>query len=499
MKRFFSLLSLFIVFSTASFSQTDSTYTLVVYNVENLFDADGVAVFDDYKPEVYTSRHVLTKVKNMVSLMQQYNYGRGPDVLVLSEVESDQTQPVSGNHDSVQSFLRAYSEVNLSHMLTDGFNDVIADLPAELLIIKGFYDVGITDYDVQVAYAPLEDGRPTHTQKNVILSRLPVQYERTKIHPLLDARPILEVWLDINGHDLVVFANHWKSRASDAEIERTRIQNAQVLRQRLDVLLSENPAIDFVLGGDFNSDYNQSHRYPYMPVTGLNDILKSVGDESLVANGQVDAVYNLWYEHPIDKRGSDVFRGFWGTLMQLMISPGMYDKTGMIYLDNSFDVLRIPGINVYETNGAPIRWSAALDGYGLSDHLPISMQFTLGGATQVGDKLDLENASSNDDQLWSPIAVKSEVPAEGEYVSITDISGPIRSMTYFDKMFLVTGTISERAKIMVNNEIYDLYSPVFDVRRVFTEVGTEIRLFGRLGQFRGSWQFVIESESHILD
>lgn len=495
----YSLLLLIFVSSNISFSQSDSTYTLVVYNVENLFDADGQAEFDDYKPDVYTPRHVLTKVSNMVDLMLEYNNGRGPDVLVLSEVESDQTQPQTGNVFDVPAFLVEYASVTLSQMLTDGFNEQIADLPSELLILKGFYDAGISDYEVQVAYAPFNDGRPTHTQKNVIISRLPIQKDRTKSHPLLDARPILEVWLDVDGDDLVVFANHWKSRASDAEIEQTRVQNAAVLRHRLDQLMAQNPMVDFILGGDFNSDYNQSHRYSYMPVTGVNDILKSVGDELMVAYGSTKSVYNLWYEHPINKRGSDVFRGYWGTLMQIMISPGMYDQSGVSYVDNSFDVLRIPGTNVYETSGAPIRWSAVENGYGLSDHLPISMKFTVSGKKEVGEKIYLDNPTKNDDKHWSAIPVISTIPQSGQYFESGEISESIKSMTYFDKMFLVTGEISSRGKVLVNNEIYDIYSPVFDARQVFSQTEKEVKFFGRLGQFRGNWQFVIDSEEYILN
>src|SRR5690606_20780223 len=107
-------------------------------------------------------------------------------------------------------------------------------------------------------------------------------------HSLEQARPILEAWIEVEDHSLVVFANHWKSGASNAEIEQIRVQNATVLKSRLDELRAENPRVDFILGGDFNSDYNQSHRYQYMQTTGLNDILMSTGDEQGVAHGNSD-------------------------------------------------------------------------------------------------------------------------------------------------------------------------------------------------------------------
>lgn len=479
--------------------KTDKSYTIVVYNIENLFDADGIAVFNDYKPEVYTPRHVYTKISNAVSLLAYYNDGNGPDVLILSEVESDHSQLNGPNQYSTRTFLDEYESTTLHRMLGEDFNAVIADIPAEFLLLKGFMDAGIMDYDVISAYDPLQNNLPTHVQKNVILSRLPIDHQKSRSHTLEQARPILEAWIDVDGHPLVVFANHWKSGASNAEIEIIRVQNAGVLKARLDELRSSNPNIDFILGGDFNSDYNQNHRYPYMKVTGVNDILKSTGDEALVANGGTDAVYNLWYEYPIDQRGSDTFRGYWGTLMQFMVSPGLYDLEGIQYIDNSFDVLRIPDVNIYSTSGAPIRWSAFSDGYGYSDHLPISMKITVSNQKDAGNVLALQNYSTTDDDSWEPIQVQVQLPKAGEYVDLSSVSGSLKTQDYFGKLIKVEGILAETNKITVRDELFDLYSPVVDVREVFEgKVGETIQFYGRVGLFRGNWQFVIESEEYFL-
>ena len=63
------------------------------------------------------------------------------------------------------------------------------------------------------------------------------------------------------------------------------------------------------------------------------------GDEASVVNAarQMRPLwYNLWYEWPINERGSDTYRGYWGTLMQLIISNGMYDSKGLSYVNQSF-------------------------------------------------------------------------------------------------------------------------------------------------------------------
>lgn len=505
MKKYLMLL---ILFQIAGFSVLLSQpYKLVVYNVENLFDADGYAVFSDYQPfdeegnPMYSPEHVLTKVQNATRLMARYNDGEGPDVLVLSEMESDFTPLPRGAVWDTATFLEKYDHLTIEDMLGAQIDEEIRDLPSELLLLKAFKDFGLTGYDVAVAYARDENRRPTHVQKNVIFSRLPIQHEGTRSHPILDARPILEVWLDVDGHDLAVFANHWKSRASDAEVEKIRVQNAEVLKARLDELRADNPSVDFILGGDFNSDYNQSHRYDYMEVTAVNDVLKSTGDERRVKQGDTDKIYNLWYEHDISKRGSDTFRGYWGTLMQIMISPGMYDYNGIQYVDNSFDVGRFEGKNIYNNSGAPRRWHDFKTGGGYSDHLPISMKFTVTEKNNPEKKITLENPGFVDDEYWSPIPVTYHKPDKADVIMPDEYGDEsIRTIEFYDELLWIETTITGNYTVIVNGEEYGLWSPTFQIRSELSSyAGSDepVGFIGRLGTFRGNWQFVIEDFSYV--
>ncbi len=489
------LLTLFLVGSVSA-----QPWTLVTYNAENIFDADGIAAYDDYKTPGYTPRHVLTKVRHVAQVMAKYNDGMGPDVVVFNEIEADQSQSAANSLTAAQ-FLQQWNGKPLAWMFGEGYSPAVADIPSELLILKAMEEAGMTGYEVVTGYAPLDSatGKPTHAIKNVIFSRFAVKHERTKSHVVDDARPILEVWLDVAGHDLAVFANHWKSGAGNPREELTRVQNATVLKARLDELRAENPAVDVILAGDFNSDYNQSQRYAStMPQTGVNTILKSTGNEAKIAAGTViptDHVYNLWYELPVDQRGSDHFRGYWGTLMQMMVTPGMFNQGGVSYVDNSFSIGRFPGFNSYSTSGTPIRWSSFGDGYGYADHFPISLQFTVTGKTNA---IELRNPSKENETTWSPIPVTHAVPKEGEYIDAKSVSGSIRTAGYFDKMLLVTGNLVEANQILVNGERYELYSPSFRIQDAMSsKVGTDVTLFGRLGQFRGRWQLVVESEGYL--
>ena len=68
--------------------------------------------------------------------------------------------------------------------------------------------------------------------------------------------------LKLYFHDIVQpMEGHVPPGAGDAETEKTRVANARTLRTRLNEILKADPNADVLLGGDFNSQYNQSRRY----------------------------------------------------------------------------------------------------------------------------------------------------------------------------------------------------------------------------------------------
>ena len=245
-------------------------FTVVVYNVENLFDLDGVAAYPEYQPASYTPARALTKLQNIAKVVAKFDEGRGPAILMLAEVEVDQTPgPTPPDYDAI---LARYRGVRLETMLGAQFNREIGDLPAEALLLKAFADAGLTGYRVVIGENVTAAASERKQEiKCVVFTRFPVT--RTHSHPTLNARAILEVQVDVDGAPLTLLANHWKSGAGDPETESARVANARTLRTRLDEILREDPNADVIIGGDFNSQYNQKQRYPQMKTTGINDVL----------------------------------------------------------------------------------------------------------------------------------------------------------------------------------------------------------------------------------
>ena len=344
------------------------TFTVVTYNVENLFDADGVSLFDDYKVNSgYTPRKLLTKLQSIASVLKSVDDGDTPEIVLFQELEADFT-PESTVED-YDAFLGMYSDTTVAEMLDTEWSDAYAGYPASAWLLKALADEGLMGYHVVTSeYRGTESGS-AHT--NAIFSTFPIIKHET--HPILMARDIIEAELEVEGQPLYVYVNHWKSGASNPNSEPIRVENAKVLRSLIDARLEADSSADIIIAGDLNSHYNHSALFPNIK-TGVNDILGSTGNESFYETD----LYNLWFELEPEARYSEVWRGRIGTLMHMLITQGLYDDSGICYIDGSFDKLVIPGINA-DLIGRPIRWhSAGKTGGGVSDHFPVYARFSVG-------------------------------------------------------------------------------------------------------------------------
>lgn len=104
-------------------------FTVVDCSVENLFDLDGQAGSEEHQPAKYTPAHALTKLQNIAKVVGPLENGRGLDVLVLCELEVDQTPKLGmPNYDALPA---RYTNVKLEDMLGGKFDREVADLPSD--------------------------------------------------------------------------------------------------------------------------------------------------------------------------------------------------------------------------------------------------------------------------------------------------------------------------------------------------------------------------------
>jgi endonuclease/exonuclease/phosphatase family metal-dependent hydrolase len=476
-------------------TQSDE-FTVVVYNLENLFDVDGVAIYDDYTqdepedPFTYSRLKLLTKIQNATAVLQAINGGAGPEVILFQELEADFT-PESAVED-LNVFLSHHLEATVQEMLTDQWRAEYAGLPSQAWLLKAMSDAGQSGYTVAVAPSKGRDAGLAHS--NAVFSKFPIV--SVELHALERARDIMEVELDVAGAPLYLYVNHWKSGASSPVREPIRVQNAKVLRALIDARLEENPYADIIIGGDLNSHYNHSLLNPDID-TGINQVLGSQGDElGIRALGGPD-LYNLWFELPPEQRYSEVWRGRRGTLMHLMLTRGLYDVSGIRYIDGSFKQLILPGLNA-DALGRPLRWSFAGEtGGGASDHFPVYARFSR-GTGRAGVFFELDHPSKGNDGLnfEMPLAYQPEMELQlldGAFLGGVDDAdlGP-----YIGRLYRVEGRVLNLRPltIEVGGVAWPAYAPDKKVAAQLSDLkgGVDYALLVTLTLWQKKREFIIE-------
>ena len=67
------------------------SFQVVAYNVENLFDLDGISLYDDYKPGMYGPSELGNKLQAIVNTLKKIGGKNGPEVILFQEIEVDRT------------------------------------------------------------------------------------------------------------------------------------------------------------------------------------------------------------------------------------------------------------------------------------------------------------------------------------------------------------------------------------------------------------------------
>jgi len=475
-------------------------FWVMAYNVENLMDVDRVAPYDDYAeipddPNSYGPAKLLRKLKTICRVLKSVQGGAGPEVVILNELEVDHT-PESSVAD-MKEFLKKYELTNYEKMLTTELTDELRGLPVEAWLLKALEDEGLKGYTILVGDVDSGAGEHGEAIKVGILTRFPVLEKKT--HPTKQARGILEAKLDLQGHPVLVFGNHWKSGAGNPAMENIRLGNAKVLRDRLDEIFQQDPRADVILGGDFNTQYNQGQRYPFMPKTGLQDVLGSQGDPAIFGKNDGPDLYNLWFEVAPEKRISDEFGGEWGTLMQLLVSRGMGDGQGVDVVPGTLTQLRVPDLNAHGPLELPWRWTNYGPGWGASDHFPVMAQFQVASGSPP----------SFAPRTWSPVAPKEVLKVGFDRIdrsklrnaSVLKDASPEDFAKAMGEIFVVEATFSKirPLEVEVDGKSYSLHSFDKNLRDVLRmePKGKRMKILGELGLYKGKLQFVVQDPSWI--
>jgi hypothetical protein len=358
-------------FSGTLFEEGAATeFTVVSYNVENLFDQT-----DEDRNSGYGDYRIAPNAQGMSS-----NYGEQTEfngvMMTFTQVK------IEGIRRALQAIDPAGPEVvGLIEVESRTALDLVLNRMSDLGYIAGEF----TDWD------------PNRTPNAVglgLISKFPIKAKQSiavgeLVANVEPARPILKVTLDVHGHDLIVYVNHWKSKGGP---ESMRVISAKAVEDDIKAVLTVNPRADYIIAGDLNSNYNETitiedEHNDTNTQTGINHVLNAQGDEIKVAKGAVPGIkYNLHYElDRAARRSAWHFGHGWSSLDNMIISTGLYDSIGITYVDNSFE---IPASHMkqydflFKADGTTNRWKQSREGNvtkhevgGISDHLPLYARF----------------------------------------------------------------------------------------------------------------------------
>jgi endonuclease/exonuclease/phosphatase family metal-dependent hydrolase len=325
------LLPIALVLLAANLTQTiDSAradeFFIGSWNLENLFDTKddpSVKGDEEYTPDSakhWTKERLDIKLTNLAKIISKMNDGKGPDVLGVCEIE---------NRDVVEMLVEKLKPLGRKYEI------VHKDSPSE----RGIDCAIIYDSSVFTLVEP--------------------QFHHVDAD---NTRDIVEAKLKRNGNDLYVFMDHWPSRFHE---ESYRNKAADVLRKRVDSLLSADPKADIIMVGDFNDEPDDA---------AIHDHLRAVKSEDhMPADSLLDTTA------PIKDagKGTIVYKNKWELLDHVIISPGLLDSAGFHWKKGSTRRVDFPELifhprgkdEIERPNQSYTRNDFHKTGY--SDHLPV--------------------------------------------------------------------------------------------------------------------------------
>ncbi|HKK47698.1 MAG TPA: endonuclease/exonuclease/phosphatase family protein, partial [Alkalispirochaeta sp.] len=279
---------------------------------------------------------------------------------------------------------------------------VVSEIENKALLERLFHDYAV---DLPLEYRAWVGGAESATGV-AIASRYPIVAVRSLLarsgdEPAL--RPILEARLRLPESELIVFANHWKSkRGGAAATEPLRRAAARLLSSRLREIAEREADLPVIVAGDLNEQPRENEYIDAAYPTALMDVTAMRQWEAAAVSsgphGQVPSWFSrgyrmnrhylpitreietlaqvpTYYGIPVfaslwsagDDPGSYWYFGRWERIDHVLVNAA--GITGPALTFREFQTVQ-PTDGV-DAEGAPLSWQEG----GISDHLPIMAVF----------------------------------------------------------------------------------------------------------------------------
>ena len=312
--------------------QSENTYLIAFYNVENLFDTinDPLKEDEEFTPNGYkqwTKSRYNKKITNLARVLSNMS-NELPALIGLCEVENEQ---------------------------------VVRDLSMSEELYKGNYEVvheespDTRGIDVALMYRKDLFKYISHISIPVIITNAP----DAKLRDILYVKGTF-----VKDDTFHIFVNHWKSRRGGKEkTEFKRIATAKILRSFSDKIFSENKDAKIIILGDFNDEPKNM---------SMNKVLFATNNKN---NPKYNEFYNLFYNKSLKGKGT-ISRDYrWFMFDNIILSQSLTDNSDY-YAENAEGFIYMPDEILYYNAKAnfkiPNKTYGGKNYYGgYSDHLPV--------------------------------------------------------------------------------------------------------------------------------
>ncbi|WP_319500893.1 endonuclease/exonuclease/phosphatase family protein [uncultured Draconibacterium sp.] len=336
MKHFLFCLSLILLIAKGNAQNSDAEFSILFYNVENLFDIrnDSLTADEEFTPageRHWTRKRFDNKIDNISKVILNAGGWHMPDLVALAEIEN-------------RYVLEKLTED--TPLKTIPYKIIHKESPDPRGIDVALIYNSETFYPLDYAYYPLE----------------------AKNGGIRKSREILYVLGTVNGGDSVhVFVNHWPSRYSGLlETRPARRQAARLLLSKCQEIIQKNENAKVVIVGDFNDQPTDE------------SILRDLGAADPL-NNKSAGLYNLSLPWLNKEEGTLKYQEQWFVFDQIIVSPGLLTATnGLSAKPEDATICDLSFLFEPDETRGGRKLYRTYTGYryngGFSDHLPVLLK-----------------------------------------------------------------------------------------------------------------------------
>ena len=331
-------ITLMLTLQLVAQKQEKQNFRIMCYNVDNFFDCVHDSLSNDFEflptgTRAWNYVKYQKKQANIAKVITAIGGWEAPALVGLCEVESNKC---------------LFDLTHYSGLKNFRYNYIHYESPDP----RGI--------DVALLYQP-SLFKPIHQQP------IRIRFPQT---PEIKTRDILYVsGLIPTGDTLNVFVCHFPSRLDgEKESQDKRKYVASVLRTKVDSIFIASNHPKIIIMGDFND---------YPTNSSIMDILRA---KPLSGSISTNSLYNLMYKMHGEGKGTNKYKGEWGTLDQVIVSGNLLNSSGTFCTSQEKAHIFDAGFLLENDNTfmgkQPFRTYVGFKYHeGFSDHLPVYADF----------------------------------------------------------------------------------------------------------------------------